>query len=310
MPHHWRLNEKRTFSEAFDANVGEMEAALQQSRTEMNAAWDGIDKHQGDLEAPMGEVGISKPSSSNDVLRLNVGGSNVTVHRSVLNTCTDGDGISPNWNLCDLFESVWDKRIPRDADGRIVLDESPTCVKHLLRALLKKSGAAALDSPSSRSGQDLPSDETTYLPFVSRALRMAGQSPAMGIPVAGGSTVLAPTEVGPLSDILRGWCPGNPSRLHLIYRASRDGWGGKAFHERCGDESPVTITLFRILSSAGTAVTDTIVGGFSKSSWSSNNPPESRFSPHAFMFILKYGGGDGSSSFQPAKWPPRRRVEY
>lgn len=305
MPRRCRLNEKRTFSEAFDANVSEMDAALRQSRTELNAAWDGIVKHRGDLEARMVEVGISRPSSSNYMLRLNVGGSNITVRRSVLNTCTDGDGISPTWNLCDLFKSMWDKRIPRDADGRIMLDESPTCVKHLLRALLKKPGAAALDSPSSCSGQGLASDETAYFPHVSRALRMAGQSPAMGIPVAGGSTVLAPTEVGPLTDILQGWCPGNPSRLHLIYRASRDGWGGKAFQERCGKDSPVTITLFRVLASAGNAVTDTIVGGFSRFSWS-NGCPLSRFSPDAFIFMLKYGGGDGSSSFQPSKWIPRR----
>ncbi|CAB1115667.1 unnamed protein product [Ectocarpus sp. CCAP 1310/34] len=250
MPRRWRLNEKRTFSGAFDANVSEMEAALRQSRTELNAAWDGIDKHRGDLEARMVEV--------------------------------DGDGISPTWNLCDLFESMWDKRIPRDANGLIVLDESPICVKHLLRALLKKSGAAALDSPFGCSGQGWL---RTRWPTSPRSWRLS--------------------EVCPLTDILQGWCPGNPSRLHLIYRASRDGWGGEAFHECCGKDSPVTITLFRVLSSAGTAVTDTIVGGFSRSSWS-NSCPFSRFSPDAFICMVKYGSADGSSSFQPSKWIPRR----
>ncbi|CAM9628859.1 unnamed protein product, partial [Ectocarpus fasciculatus] len=35
-----------------------------------------------------------------------------------------------------LVGGVWDKRVPRDSDGRIVLDESPTCLKHIIHILL------------------------------------------------------------------------------------------------------------------------------------------------------------------------------
>ncbi|CAM9357031.1 unnamed protein product, partial [Ectocarpus sp. 8 AP-2014] len=35
-----------------------------------------------------------------------------------------------------LVGGVWDKRVPRDSDGCIVLDESPTCLKHIIHTLL------------------------------------------------------------------------------------------------------------------------------------------------------------------------------
>ncbi|CAM9747256.1 unnamed protein product, partial [Ectocarpus sp. 6 AP-2014] len=38
-----------------------------------------------------------------------------------------------------LVGGVWDKRVPRDADGRIVLDESPACLKHIIRTLFNSS---------------------------------------------------------------------------------------------------------------------------------------------------------------------------
>ncbi|CBJ28923.1 hypothetical protein Esi_0124_0029 [Ectocarpus siliculosus] len=38
-----------------------------------------------------------------------------------------------------LVGGVWDKRVPRDADGRIVLDESPTCLKHIIHTLFNSS---------------------------------------------------------------------------------------------------------------------------------------------------------------------------
>ncbi|CAN0043473.1 unnamed protein product [Ectocarpus sp. 8 AP-2014] len=48
----------------------------------------------------------------------------------------------------DLFKGVLDDRVPRDAAGYVVLDESPACVQYLVRMLLASSVEARVDAPS------------------------------------------------------------------------------------------------------------------------------------------------------------------
>lgn len=84
-------------------------------------------------------IGIVKPLASDDegIASLNVGGSHVQAHSPVF----QGKGGSrASWALTDVFAGMWDKRLPRDSDGCILLDVSPACVKHLVHALLKNSG--------------------------------------------------------------------------------------------------------------------------------------------------------------------------
>lgn len=58
---------------------------------------------------------------------LKVGGSEVSIHRSVFKRTNVSSTTS---FLADLFERVtWDKRLPRDSDGCIVLDVSPSFVR-------------------------------------------------------------------------------------------------------------------------------------------------------------------------------------
>ncbi|CAM9189820.1 unnamed protein product [Scytosiphon promiscuus] len=285
MPSHWKLNEKRTFSEAFDASVSSTESAALQRRKEMNSVWEDIDKRGQELEECMVAVGITKPSTSLDnMLRLNVGGSQVTVRRSIL----EGKGCPDSWTLGDLFDSVWDERIPRDNDGCIVVDESPACVRHLVHKLLQGSGSH--HAPG--KGFALSPEDEAHVPYVSRVLGLESQGPGF-IAVANRSTVLEPHELGPLSDTLLGWCPGNPTRMELVYRASRDGWKPRDFHSRCGDSSPSTITLFR-LSRGGPGTADSIIGGFSSVSWKppTSGPSQHKCSPEAFVFVLKDGDTD------------------
>ena len=44
-------------------------------------------------------------------------------------------------------------------------------------------------------------------------------------------------------EVLREWIP--PPHIHsrLLYRATRDGFTAKAFHERCDGEGPRTVTV-------------------------------------------------------------------
>eukprot|EP00903_Cladosiphon_okamuranus_P014565 g13509.t1 len=151
MPHSWNLNAKRTFSEAFDANVAETEAAFRQRRTVMNNAWDDLDEHSKALGQRMLEVGITKPAGSEEgMLRLNVGGAPVNIRRSAL----EGRGY-----LGHLFGSLWDMRLPRDADGLVVLDQSPTCVKYIIQTIINSSDDADAATGKLASGDGLLADE-------------------------------------------------------------------------------------------------------------------------------------------------------
>ncbi|CAN0559010.1 unnamed protein product, partial [Ectocarpus sp. 12 AP-2014] len=75
-----------------------------------------------------------------------------------------------------------------------------------------------------------------------------------------------------------------PGGLELLYRASRDGWAAAAFHAKRGDDSPSTVTFFRV-KGQGTDGTDSVIGGFSSVAWTTSNHWAG--SPGAFVFMLK-----------------------
>ncbi|CAB1098618.1 unnamed protein product [Ectocarpus sp. CCAP 1310/34] len=173
------------------------------------------------------EVGITKPSRSKEgMVMLNVGGSRLTFHRSVLEGKGEQQGLT--WALGTLCEAEWDKRVPRDSDGRIVLDESPTCPRVW----------------GAREEHDLaPDDKPELLYYTARVLGLRGQSAPFDMPMRGGPNILEPHETKRLTAIVQGWCPGHPGGLELLYRASRDGWSARSFDDKCRDGSPSTISL-------------------------------------------------------------------
>ena len=62
---------------------------------------------------------------------------------------------------------------------------------------------------------------------------------------------------------LRGWLPtGLDGEWRLLFRASRDGFAGQAFHSKCDNKGP-TVTVVK--SGAN------IFGGFTEISWESKN---------------------------------------
>ena len=256
----------------------------------MNKAWDDLDAHSHALEKRMVEVGIIKAAGSEEeMLRFNVGGAPVNIRRSAL----DGRGY-----LGRLLESVWDKRLPRDSDGFIVLDHSPTCAKFAVHTLLSASVAPPGTAPLGL-GDGLPADECSYLPFVSSALGLAEH---LWI-----SAVLEHGDFSRMSTTILGWCPGKPFGLELVYRASRDGWSREAFYEKCGNDSTSTITLYRVKNTEPGH--DSVVGGFSSVPWTPGNGPSFRSSRGAFVFMLRDGSWSQPTSFQPVKWDIKRECE-
>ncbi|CAM9858962.1 unnamed protein product [Ectocarpus fasciculatus] len=283
-------NEHECYSEAAKAHAQELEDRLDLRTNEMKQEWAKLDSGWEDLESKMSEAGLSMVSSIQpSIMRLNVGGLDLDIPRSVFRK--KGEASSSSWTLGDLFEGgVWDKRLPRSRHDRILLDESPICIEELL-----------CDSASSkRSGNtSMPDDQQPYIGYVASALGLDAS-----MKVTGGSTTLQSHEIEQLSAILQGWCPGRPRGMELLYRASRDNWSGDAFHSRCGDESPSTISLFRV-KAEGVNTSDSVVGGFSSVPWTTRETGYYAYSPGSFLFMLK-NGNEGSHTTQPTMWRPAK----
>eukprot|EP00752_Nemacystus_decipiens_P009709 g8670.t1 len=298
MPSSWHGTAKRTFSKAFNAKKGATEIALDVRREQMNKAWEELDKHSKALTKTTVDAGITTrrraqggrgAASEQEILRLNVGGTQFHIGRRVL----AGKG-----HLGNLFEmDVYKVFLPTDEDGFIFLDFSPKCMRYVLHTLLSASGTAS-GTPNLALGDDLPADEQAYLSHVASVLDLEELFPI--------SAVLEPNKFGPISATILDWCPGEPAGLELIYRASRDGWAPRDFHARCGDDSRSTITLYRV-SNTGQRARDSIIGGFSSVPWTPGRKASVRSSPGAFVFMLKDGTRTGSTPFQPEKWEIRKR---
>ncbi|CAM9741322.1 unnamed protein product [Scytosiphon promiscuus] len=327
------FNENERFKSTTDAKAKDVNALLVLRRELIGNAWKALDEGWDALQESVRGAGIVSQSAAHErgLLSLNLGGSIIGMSRSVL--VEVGRAESPAMHLANLVSTDWDTRVPRDADGHIVVDESSTCSKHLIYNLIRQSGTATgMAGPS--FGDELPSDEKAYMPHVCRVLGLTDSSPCPGIyngmAVTGGSTVLKPDELGPLTATLREWCPGDPTTMKLLYRGSRDGWTGQDFQAHCGDSSAPTITLFRVSNGGATTTTESVVGGFSSVSWGSAGqhapqyaaygygyPPRFgtsssvyRSSPGAFVFMLMGGTMDCKSTTSfPTKWGIRQGSE-
>ena len=72
--------------------------------------------------------------------------------------------------------------------------------------------------------------------------------------------MLEPLEIAPFCSKVREWVGGSTEHISLIYRATRDGFGSKAFRARCNKRSRNTISLVRV-SSGREDEDDSVVGG-------------------------------------------------
>lgn len=177
-------NGTERFKATMTAGFKEAETRLRLRRADFDKAWADLDSQWPGVKQRMSGMGIAKKAPLDEhTVELNVRGSLVNFRRPLVETQKKGEGGLRT--LAGLFDSVWDERLPRDADGRIVLDESPACVKHLLHKGLKGSEEA---SASQAMDEAFPADEKPYLPYVSRTLGLppvSASDAAVGMLVGG-----------------------------------------------------------------------------------------------------------------------------
>ena len=304
-------NEKVMFTEAADAYNKQPQAALVNRRAEMGDVWDALDVEWEKLEKRMAYIGIIKPVSlDGGVVHLNVVGEHLNVRRAVLESIHEKN-TKQRWTLANLFDGVWDSRVPRDKGGRIVPDESPVIMRHLVHTQLKASKPINQASGVSRdltTSPPLPSDQRPYLQNVSRPLGL--HNVPLEMEIIGGTTVLKIDELARLSVHIQNW-----QKLELLYRGSRDVFFASAFHAKCTDKNPSTVTLVKV-DHGGPDSSSRVVGGFFSVSWARKGGKRSHYtsqegsyhcyyetiSPDAFMFMLNDDSTQGQGRSEPEVW--------
>lgn len=288
------VNAHKAFEETVEVCVKEHEAAVKKRQLELASKWEEVDTRWSDLEKFRSAVGVKPAKEEDSLVRLNVGGSPTTIWRSVL-------AASRVSVLGGLFEGVWDDRLPRDAAGRIVVDESPECFKYIIRNLLGEAPQTVGESRNANtfsvSSCSTPENES----YLSSVIHMLGWQPS----IARGSFILSPSDYVSFIELLRAWCHPQPLQgLELLYRASRDGFNSAAFHTRCNSSSR-TISLVRVASGEGSK--ESFVGGFSDAAWAPSGPGGCAYSTGAFIFEFLDGR---VSSETGKKWGIRTNRDY
>ena len=137
----------------------------------------------------------------------------------------------------------------------------------------------------------------------------------LGMQIIGGTTVVKIDELARLSVQIRNWCPADSQKLELLFRGSRDGFLASAFHAKCTDKNPSTVTIVKV-DHGGPDGSSRVVGGFSSVSWARKGGKRSYYtsqegyyhyyyktiSPDAFIFMLNDGSTQGQRGSQPEVW--------
>lgn len=278
----------------------------------MDASWERLKEGWVAVNERMAKLGLSPRTSDEGAVKLNVGGTNVTVSLHLL---AETEGFEDS-TLFALLEGVWGKDlIPRDASGRIVLDESPACIKHIMHTMLRDStvnGAAGRASKRAKRVSEnaahstVAIDEVPCLIYTAHVMRLPGSVPTSSKypSMNGASTILEPFEIAPFAAKIREWVGGSTEDMTLIYRATRDGFDTKLFTP--GGKEDIkshVVSLIRVSSGEGVD-DDSVVGGYSILPWGSGLGSKQTIAAETFLFMLKNGAATRKDVFKPSKWKP------
>ena len=213
-----------------------------------------LDKEKHKIASANGDVN----ASGNDVLEINAGGKVITVKRATLMQLQDS-------RLEAMFSGRWDKKLTRDSNGRIFLDVNGDCFQAIVD-FMNELAISSEDEPP-----DPPSVDDELQKILEHQMNLFGLFDHNKIE----SNII--TEHSD-AVILHNWLEEDKSggELELLYRSSRDGQSGEAFHSKCDNKGP-TVVIIETTEGG-------VMGGYASSTWKSVDqwtPDE-----NSFLFAL------------------------
>ncbi|CAM9105191.1 unnamed protein product [Laminaria digitata] len=306
--HRQFLKARDAFAKSADEHAQPLMRLVHHKRAELDSAWEDLAEGWKANNERAAEFGLRPRTADESMVTLNVGGSTVAVWWHLL---AEAEGFGDS-TLGALLEGVWDKeRVPRDADGRMMLDESPACIKHIIHAMLRandRASSVAAGLPENTVRSAVAVDEVPCLIYTAHVMRLPGCVPTYHpyhnyMNLNGGSTILEPFEIAPFSAQVRQWVGGRTAvQMTLVYRATRDGFDTRSFKPSCDEESPYTISLIRVSSGEENDDGDSVVGGYSVLPW--RNATTFTISEETFLFMLKDGSATRKNPSKPIQWSP------
>jgi hypothetical protein len=205
-------------------------------------------------------------STDDDLVEVNAGGKIIVAKRSTLIQIQ-------GTRLEALFSGRWDKKLSRDGHGRIFLDVDPTCFQAIVD-YLSEMMISSEDSPPSPPSVD---DEHEHI--LRYQLELFGLEPTVELP---DSNIINNNGHW---EILHDWLKedGSDGEFSLLYRGTRDGLSGPAFHSKC-DKKGCTLTIIETTDGK-------VFGGYSNTPWSSSDSWTA--ANKSFLFAIS---GSGISS--------------
>ena len=244
--------------------LDEAENGLKERLHQLNQKKHEISQLNGNIDA-----------ADDDLVEVNAGGKNIVAKRSTLIQIQ-------GTRLEALFSGRWDKNLSRDGHGRICLDVNPTCFRAIVD-YLNEMIISSEDSPPSPPSVD---DEHEHI--LQHQLELFGLVPTVSLP---DSNIINNNGHW---EILHDWLKedGSDGEFSLLYRGTRDGLSGPAFHSKCNDKG-CTLTIIETTDRK-------VIGGYSNAPWSSSGNWTA--ANKSFLFALSCSIGISS----PCKMKLRR----
>ncbi|CAN0071380.1 unnamed protein product, partial [Laminaria digitata] len=162
------VNDRDAFPKSAEELARQVMPLLQHRRADMDAAWAALEEGWKEHNGRTVTLEVRPRTNEEGMLKLNVGGSVVNVRWHLL---AETEGFKDSV-LGVLLEGVWGReRIPRDADGRIVLDESPACIKHIIHKIITgRAGSVKVGLPECLARSAVAADEVPCLIYTAHVM--------------------------------------------------------------------------------------------------------------------------------------------